>query len=328
MRRDMHRQLSLLLILAIAGCARPPAKVTRTEVQMGTLVSISVFAVDRRTADAALEAALAEIQRLDALLSRDGDQSEVARLNRDKQIQDPSAALRVNIERSIEYGALTRGAFDITVLPVLDLYERSFEAGETGPTAEQIDEVRRRVDYRRITISEADIRLGQDQAITLGGIAKGYAVDRAIDVLAARGIRHALVDAGGDLRTLGAKPGDRKWIIAVRDPQRRDQTVTRIAVSDLAVVTSGDYERYFDEQRNYHHIVSPLTGYSPKGLISVTVVTGSAFDADAISTAVFVLGQLAGMQLVESRTGVEALLITSDGTLIRSSGFADYEQLP
>jgi thiamine biosynthesis lipoprotein len=211
------------------------------------------------------------------------------------------------------------------VQPELDLYSWSF--GEKGrpPTAAEIADVLRLVDYRRIRIEENRIVLGPGQRITLGGIAKGYAVDRALETLRKHGVRRALVDAGGDIGTLGSRGAGRDWVVALRNPRQPQQYVTRIRAAGTAVVTSGDYERYFDEQRSFHHIVDPRTGYSATELISVTVVAGDAFDADAISTSVFVLGAEKGLILVESMDAVDALLITRERNILRSSGFARHE---
>ena len=134
-----------------------------------------------------------------------------------------------------------------------------------------------------------------------------------------------MVDAGGDLRAVGTKPGGASWIVAVKDPRDRDASIARVEIADLAVVTSGDYERFYDEEKRFHHIVDPRSGHSPTELISVTVLAQTAFDADALSTAVFVLGRDDGLSLIESLPGVEALLVTRSGELARSSGFARYE---
>jgi thiamine biosynthesis lipoprotein len=291
---------------------------------MGTLVSITVVDHNRRQAERAVEAAFMEIARIDGLLSHFRADSKVSRLNREKVLHDPSADLAANIRRSLYYGRLSGGAFDITVQPLLELYEHAFVELKRPPTGEEIRTALRSVDYRRIVLDGGTLAIGADQKITLGGIAKGYAVDRAMEVLRKQGVRNALVDAGGDLGTMGRYQG-REWFVALRNPRDRDDYITRIAVSGKAVVTSGDYERYYDEEKSFHHIVDPRTGYSATELISVTVVAGTAFDADAVSTSVFVLGEKAGLRLIESLEGVEGLLIARDRRIIRSSGWGSYE---
>jgi len=215
---------------------------------------------------------------------------------------------------------LSDGAFDITVQPILDLYNRSFIEKNSAPSGEEINKELKKVDYKRVIIKDQKIQIGDDQIITLGGIAKGYAVEKAIEILKRHNITMALVDASGNMRALGRKP-DGVWNIAMEDPRNVNNYITIIPLDNNAVSTSGDYERYFDPGMKYHHIINPKTGYSATELISVTIVTDNAFDADALSTAVFVLGKEKGMKLIESLPGVEGLIITREKEILRSSGF-------
>lgn len=314
---------AVLLVLTLAGCRSPDVVLRRTETHMGTLVTVTAIA-PRERAERALEAAFREVARVDRLLSHYRADSEVSRLNRGETLENPSADLTANLRKSIEYGRLSGGAFDITVQPILDLYDESFSVRRRAPTAEEIRRVLPAVDYSRIAFTGDGVRLGEGQKITLGGIAKGYAVDRALEAMRALGIRQALVDAGGDLRAMGRRL-ERDWIAALRNPRDPEDYITRIRATDRAVVTSGDYERYYDEEKTFHHIVDPRTGYSATRLISVTIVAATAFDADAISTSVFVLGLEKGLQLIESLDGVEGLLIDRDRRIIRSSGWSSFE---
>ena len=215
---------------------------------------------------------------------------------------------------------MSDGAFDITVQPILDLYNRSFIEKNSAPSGEEINKELKKVDYKRVIIKDQKIQIGDDQIITLGGIAKGYAVEKAIEILKRHNITMALVDASGNMRALGRKP-DGVWNIAMEDPRNVNNYITIIPLDNNAVSTSGDYERYFDPGMKYHHIINPKTGYSATELISVTIVTDNAFDADALSTAVFVLGKEKGMKLIESLPGVEGLIITREKEILRSSGF-------
>ena len=217
MRKNLlHYAFTLQLIMLTAGCSPQMVQIKKTEEHMGTLVSITLFVPKDQSSKQAVDAAFSEISRIDSLLSHYKEDSEVSRLNREKHIKDPSNDLRINIERSVYYGKLSSGAFDITVQPILDLYEESFKKRGRAPTDEEINRVRQRVDFLRIKMEERGISIGGDQKITLGGIAKGYAVDRAIEVLQSKGIEHALVDAGGDIRAVGKKAGASEWIIALR----------------------------------------------------------------------------------------------------------------
>jgi thiamine biosynthesis lipoprotein len=158
--------------------------------------------------------------------------------------------------------------------------------------------------------------------IDLGGIAKGYAVDRGIAILADRGIRHGTVTAGGDTRILGDRIG-RPWVVGIRHPDDRQRVIARIPLEDAALSTSGDYERYFDEDgRRYHHIINPRTGHSAGELRSVTIIGPDATTTDGLSTGVFVLGAERGLALIERLGDVDAVLVTRDGKVLYSSGLA------
>jgi thiamine biosynthesis lipoprotein len=228
-----------------------------------------------------------------------------------------------NIGAGIYYGELSNGSFDITVQPILDLYKYSFENFGRPPKEEDIKDTLDLVDYRYVLIKDDLIILRKEgMKVTLGGIAKGYAIDRAVDVLKRYEIKHALVNAGGDMRAIGSK-GDEDWRIALQNPRNKDEYITIIPLDNKAVATSGDYERYYDENKSFHHIVDPRTGYSAAELISVTIVADKAMDADAIATSVYVLGKEKGMELIERLDGVEGLAITKDKEIVRSSGFTD-----
>ena len=317
----MKKYLWLLLVIFLVSCSPRLYEVKETRELMGTFVTITVHHPDKEAASDAVEAAFSEISRIEDLLSSYKEDSEVSRLNRDKYLESYSSDFMANIEKSIYYGVKSQGSFDITVQPILDLYIESFSALKRPPTDEEIKEELKKVDYNKIDFELNKIIIGEDQKITLGGIAKGYSVDKAIDVLKKKGILHALVNAGGDMRAIGNKYGSSKWSIALANPRDKEDYITIIELADKAIVTSGDYERYFNENKSFHHIVDPRTGYSATELMSVTIVADNAFDADAISTSVFVLGKEKGLELIESLTGVEGLLITKDKEIINSNGF-------
>jgi len=310
--------LFLFLISLINGCSSS-IKTEQTKELMGTFVTITVYDEDYVKAEEAIGLAFKEIERIDYLLSSYKNESEVFQLNEEGYIGDASADLIYNLERAKYYGDLSNGSFDITVKPILDLYSESFKELGKPPIEKQINKTLLYVDYSKIVVKGDMIILPDKMGITLGGIAKGYAIDKAIMVLKNRGIKHALVNAGGDMGAIGSK-GEGDWQIALQNPRDSDEYITLIKLNDAAVATSGDYERYFDESKKFHHIVDPRTGYSATELISVTIVAGNAMDADAIATSVFVLGSK-GMDLIESIDGVEGLIITSDKEIIKSSGF-------
>lgn len=311
--------------LVVGSCSSGDIRVSRSENHMGTVVSISMMSSNHRKAEQAIEEAFAEFRRLDLLLSHYIETSELQFLNTEGHIEEPSADLLTNVLKSLENAKLSKGAFDITVLPILDLYSASFKNENRPPSDAEIRETLKDVDYRRILIHDSAIALRKGQRITLGGIAKGYAVDAAVHILQSHGIKGGLVDAGGDLRAWGKKEEGRSWVVALRNPRKTADFISRIGVTDRSVVTSGDYERYYDDERKYHHIVDPRTGYSATQLISVTIVAERAFDADAIATAVFVMGESEGLKLIERLPDVEGLIITREREILKSSGFDAYE---
>jgi FAD:protein FMN transferase len=311
----------LLILLIFSGCTPRLYEIKQTEELMGTFVTITIYDSSKEKAAYAINSAFEEIQRIENLLSNYKNDSEISLLNKNKEILDFSEDLLLNIEKSVYYSELSDGAFDITVQPILDLYTKSFTETKAPPSDEQVKETLTQIDYRKIQIRENKISIKNNQKITLGGLAKGYAVDKAVEILKNKGIEHALVNAGGDMRALGKKYGSVNWNIALANPRDKKEYITTTNLADKAIVTSGDYERYFDPDMKFHHIVDPRTGYSATDLISVTILTDDTFDADAISTSVFVLGPEKGLKLVESLDNVEGLLITKERKIIKSSGF-------
>ena len=193
------------------------------------------------------------------------------------------------------------------------------------PTQKEINETLELVDYSGITIEGGSISLRPNMSIVLGGIAKGYSADKAIESLKLDGITNGFVNAGGDGRFIGVNEEGTPWRIGLQNPDKSTNVVTCMAISDMAVATSGNYERYFSDAAKVSHISDPRTGYSSKELISATVIANTAMDADALATAVFVLGESGGISMIEELEGVECLIITDDKRIIGSSGFVEYE---
>jgi len=297
-------------------------KISRSEELMDTYFTITVYSDRPETAETAIAEAFNEIKKIESELSIYSEDSEVSRLNGKKTLESPSEDLKTNIARSLYFSNLSDGAFDITVQPILDLYNRTFIEKGSAPSGEMITKELKKVDYKNVIIKDKEIKIGDDQGITLGGIAKGYAVEKAVEILRRHNITMALVDASGNMRALGKKP-EGVWNVALEDPRDMNNYITIIPLDNNAVSTSGDYERYFDDKKESHHIINPKTGYSATELISVTIVTDNAFDADALSTAVFVLGKEKGMKLIESLPGVEGLIITREREILRSSGLKE-----
>jgi thiamine biosynthesis lipoprotein len=292
---------------------------------MNTDVTITVMHPDVSEADRAIGCAFAEVYKIEHLMSCTEEGSEVTRLNKNGSLPNASSDLRYVVTKSVGYSELTNGSFDITVLPVINIWKERMRAG-SPPTDDEINETLELVNYKNISVGNSSISFSQgSMGITLGGIAKGYAIDRAIEVLKEHHIKHALVNAGGDIRAMGFKTEDESWNVALRNPKNRTEYITVLNLRDMSVATSGNYERYFSEEARASHIIDPKTGYASDELLSATVVAENATDADALATAVFVLGVVDGMELVERLDGVEGLIITHDRRILRSSGFGVFE---
>jgi FAD:protein FMN transferase len=316
------------LLLAVAAVFAPgPAAAewhAREAAIMGTRIEVEAWHEDADRAAAALAAVIAEMHRVDALMSHYKPESELSRINAQAaegpvKVQPELAAL---VARSLEVSALSEGAFDITYASVGYLYDYRTQQ---RPSAGEITAGLPAVSWRHVEVDLAASTVRYARAgvrIDLGGIAKGYAVDRGIHILEQHGIRHGTVTAGGDSRILGDRRG-RPWLVGIRHPDDRARVIARIPLVDAALSTSGDYERYFDEDgTRYHHIINPATGRSAGALRSVTIIGANATLTDGLSTSVFVLGPERGMALVERLGDVDAVLVTSDGRVLYSSGLA------
>jgi thiamine biosynthesis lipoprotein len=289
---------------------------------MGTDLQLKVHGRRIAALDAALEAAEAEIRRIDDLMT-DWRPSPLTALNAGAgtgpQVVDRELAAIVS--RALEIGRLTHGAFDPSYAEVGALWDFKKEPPRV-PSPDEVARALERVGYQRIRIDPkaSTVDLPAGMRIGLGGIAKGYGVDRAMAVLRDRGVEHALVNAGGDLKALGLD-GPAPWEIAIKHPRDRERVIAVLRVSNAALVTSGDYERFFEHAgRRFHHILDPRTGYPSTGAMSATVVAPSAEFADALATALCVMGPDSGVPLIESLPGVEALLVSMDGRVHASTG--------
>ena len=294
---------------------------------MGTTVTIKVLDTNETHALEAINHAFDEIYYVDELMSSYKNDSELSILNRQGHLDNADPNFVHVLERSKYYSEISDGAFDVTIKPILDLWSSKYSPGGTfmPPTSDEINETLELVDYSSMTIEDGSVSLRSNMSVVLGGIAKGYSVDRAIESLKLNGITSGFVNAGGDGRFIGLNEQGVPWNIGLQNPDKNADAVTRMAISDMAVATSGNYERYFSDAAKVSHISDPRTGYSSQELISATVIADTAMDADALATAVFVLGEDEGVEMIEGLDDVECLIITDDKRIIRSSGFAEYE---
>ncbi len=313
-------------VIGLTGCTLYLTKHESTSSLMDTFVTITVFDTDQESADEAINAAFDRIEEIEKKASIFDESAEAFRLNRDGYLSNPSVDLLNLINMSREYYNLTDGYFDITVQPLLELWSEG-ELWKESPEEQQaqIDEAMRLTGCDNIQIKSNEIHFEVDgMKITLGGITKGYTAHEALHVLAEKGIKHALVNLGGDMSALGAKPGGEPWQVSLVNPDDTSQSLATFYFSGKSIATSGNYIRYFDPEKKAGHILNPRTGYSSSECISVTIIADDGTLADALATAVFVMGTESGMELVESLDRVECLIVDNDRLIHKSSGLDDY----
>ena len=334
MRRAGLLVILLAAVLLTAAC-RPggPAAQTYKETQfvMDTVVDITAAGPG---AEQAVKAAFGEFQRIHKLANRFDPESQVSRVNalagREKVKVDPE--LIEMIGQSVDTSRKLDGAFDVSVGALTDLWGVGSK-NDFVPTAAEIDQVLPLVDYRVIEIDPAAGTVYLPRAgmkLDLGGIAKGYALTRAVEKLKAAGIGSALVNAGGDIRVIGTRPGGGAWRIGVQDPRNADRMVAKIALTEWdSLQTSGDYQRFFvKEGVRYAHIIDPKSGRQPRELSSVTLVYRAEGPGDGIaSSGVFVLGPEKGRAALQRFPGVEAIMVTADGQVLVTPGLAGKVEL-
>lgn len=289
---------------------------------MGTEVSVYLWSNDPEAGLAALEAVFQEVDRIDRLMSTYKDDSEISKINRTaaKSAVVVGHELYQLIARSLEISVLTQGAFDITYDSVGQHYD--FRERQR-PDDETVVSELENIDYRYVELDDqsVSIRFLQDGVrINLGGIAKGYVVERGVDILRSKGIENAIVTAGGDSRLLGDRRG-RPWMVGIRDPRNDGEVAISVPLQDEAISTSGDYERFFDEDGvRYHHIIQPGTGMPASGVHSATVFGPDAITTDALSTSVFVMGVDLGLRMIAVLPDYEGIVIDAEGQVFFSDG--------
>ncbi len=293
---------------------------TRELFAMDTVMSFTAYG---RNAEAAVEAAVEEVKRLDALLSTGSASSEVSMLNREGTgtVSEDTAVL---FRRGMDIYGQTGGLFDLTVYPLMRLW--GFPTKEYHvPSEAELQEVLSLVDASRIFAEGNEIRLGAGQQVDLGGIAKGYTSGRIMEIYEEYGISSGMVSLGGNVQVLGEKPDGMLWRIGIKDPSGEQELAAVVSVENCAVVTSGGYERYFEEDGNtYIHILDPRTGYPASGdLASVTVVSADGTLADALSTSLYIMGVEDAVSYWRMHgEDFEMVLITDGGVIYATEGIS------
>jgi FAD:protein FMN transferase len=295
---------------------------------MGTEISVQLWHDEPAAGNKAVEAVFDEMERINQLMSTYIDDSQISLINREAADHAVAAGEELYdlIVRSLDISILTRGAFDITYDSVGQHYD--FRQKQR-PDSKTLEQELTHINYRLIETypSTRSIHfLQQGVRINLGGIAKGYAVERGVGILRDLGIKHAIVTAGGDSRLLGDRRGQ-PWMVGVRDPRNEGKVAIRMPLENEAISTSGDYERYFEQDgKRYHHIIQPSTGEPANGIHSATIVGPDAVMTDALSTSVFVMGVDQGLRLISTLPDYEGIVIDAEGKLFYSDGLQPPDQ--
>jgi len=313
----------LIFLPLIAGCSGHKT-VQKTETIMGTQVSITVVAKTEQEGEAAIDAAMAEVRRFDRMMSLYKDDSEITRVNlaAGKGPVEVSPEMIEIVEAARKISELTDGAFDVTVGPLVVLWQMRLKEG-AAPTETEIESIKNRVGYRNIITDKKASTLflmKPGMIMDFGGCAKGYVADRVAELLKGRGIDNAIVALAGDIRVMGHRPDGSSWRIGVQHPRDSAKTLTVLELSDKFISTSGDYERYqIVHRKRYHHILDPRTGKPSEGMESVTLVGDRGSDGDPLATALFILGPKQGRKIVK-KLGYNAIFVDDKGRVVMTDG--------
>jgi thiamine biosynthesis lipoprotein len=332
--------VACLVIVALYYSAGPVKQIeldSGHRMVMGTFARVVVIAKDTDAAGKCIESAFMQINKVDDLMSDYKDDSEISRLNRDgfkKAVRLSQSTYEV-LQKSIEFSKLTEGAFDVTVGPLVELFRKAKDK-HILPSQDEIVDARSKVGFEKLKIDGQNSTVQftvEGMQLDLGGIAKGYAVDKAVETMQTHGAIGGMVDLGGDIRCFGAPlKGREHWVIGLQNPDVGMDAVGRevllkLKMTDGAIATSGDYQQFvLIDGKRYSHIINRKTGKSTEGLSSVTIITDTATNADALATAVSVMGAEKGLELIEKRPGTEAILITAEPEfrLVKTSGAEEY----
>lgn len=295
-------------------------KVTKTGKALGAEVNLSVFHQDKKRAEKAIREAFEAIERVESTMSLYRSDSQLSRLNRDGLLLDPNPSLVEVLKTARHLSAETGGVFDISIQPLWTAYQAASAKGRL-PSEREIQQAKNKVDWKQISVSQKEIRLLKPgMSITLNGIAQGYAADVVGCALRAHDISCALIDCG-EINTVGRPPNKSSWKIGIKHPRRNNAILELASLEGRCLATSGDYETHFTDNYEHHHLIDPQSGRSPKEFSSVTVAAPTAMEADAISTAVFLLGMDRGKKLIERLPRVDALFVDKANRTTHTSNF-------
>ncbi len=319
-----------VFLISMTGCSMitgqtdQDKKTSQTMYMLGTVITLSVYGGDQ--AQPAITEAFDRIQDIEDKMSARIDDSEIAMLNKTGEAVLSDDTYYV-LNKAMDMAKWSNGAFDPTLLPIIHLWGFDSDVEDRRvPNEKDIKKELEYVGYQKVSLDESTntVKILDGMGIDLGGIAKGYAADESKQIFVENGVTSALLDLGGNVVAIGNRPDGENWHIGLKDPRSENESeyFGIISVSDQTVVTSGDYERYFiQDGKRYHHIFDSKTGYpSDDSLISVTIVADSSIQADALSTAVFVMGKDRGLRLIETLDNTEAVVVTADKKVYTTSG--------
>ncbi|MBE1304409.1 FAD:protein FMN transferase [Clostridium botulinum] len=324
--------LCICLPLVFVGCnSKSEEPVSRETYLMGTIINIKAYG---KNADKAVQSSVDKISDIENKMSLNISTSEVNKINKNAGIAPVKVSKNTFdvVKASLIYSEKSKGSFDITVEPLVSIWGIGTEKARI-PSKDEINNALKLINYKDVVINEKESTVmlkRKGQAIDLGAIAKGYTADELKKVLLNYNVSSAFLSLGGNVYVLGNKPDKTPWKIGVQNPlEPRGDYLGIVSVSDKSVVTSGNYERFFERNgKRYHHIFDTKTGYpAEKGLISVSIISDKSIDGDALSTSVYTLGLDEGKKLIESLKGVEAIFVTNDKKVYVTSGLKDIFKL-
>ncbi|KLU75884.1 thiamine biosynthesis protein ApbE [Clostridium botulinum] len=305
-----------MLVLSLGGCGKREAKqYTKTFIALGTAINFNIFSNNEKEAQLALEEGIKKIKEIENKMSVNIKQSEISTLNTNGQSKVSDETFYV-IKNGLKYSKLAKGKFDITVEPLVRIWGIGTEHARI-PNNSEISNAKKLINYNNVSLDEKNnkVTLGKSQQMDLGAIAKGYTADEVKKVFLKHNIKSGTINLGGNVMTIGNKVDGSEWKIGMQNPfGTRDDCMGIVYGKNLSVVTSGNYERYFEKDGvRYHHILDIDTGYPSKSeVISATIISENGIDGDALSTTVYILGVEKGLELIEELKGIDAILITKD----------------
>jgi thiamine biosynthesis lipoprotein len=315
----MRKSLFIFALIPLLLCScTSEREYSKTIYEMDTVMDLKIYS----SSDSPLSEAESEIRRIASIIDRGREGSEIFNLNKNKSASLSEETARL-LEKSISLSERSGGTFDITIAPVMDLwgfYGENFHV----PSDAELNEALKNVGYDKIKLDGNKAALSDGASVDLGGIGKGYASDCVTDVLKNAGVSSAIISLGGNVQAVGKRPNGEDWVVGITDPFDKTSLIGSLKIHDKAVITSGGYQRFFEDGNNtYHHILDPSTGKNPDSdLSSVTIVSESGTTADALSTALFVKGLDESISFWKDSDDFGAIFVTDKGEIYVTENIA------